>query len=509
MKILRDRKTSVDSALNALPTASAPLSPEEQKRILSLALKKTAQKRIHTAPVQKRSRSKTPVRAAAFLAAACALSAGAFAAAPIVGELVSGKIGFFTDAKSQSEVQNPADAPRGDYTGQQADLESHNMAVGQTVTLDGVNYTLDTVSMDSASLDCFFTITGENIVSKFLDSSIPQPEWYQLNLNAPFLLAQIGGDEPLDRMQDDLYRKDDSSLQYWAHYQLPAEPQGDTITLKLYDTAAMNGGDGLSYTVQLNGEQVRAGARHVEPATLDFGLSDAILGDNPITLDSLCFGTGSGTLVTHSAAEDAFQAAYPNGITAEDYEKLYLPNIDENSIDFTGEMILTDDTGRQLLPSYADGMLTDYTAYTLPAENAKSITFTPVYSQGELNTEYRTVTTAEMEQGVQIAISDVGGYTLQNFKAQGQALTWQMIPYGYTGPMAELFPQDEEYIDTNSNSYALISSQVDPTTGIITCREDYYTADPAQVAKISEFKYIFTYGYSKDESKAVTLPLVQ
>ena len=461
MKILPSRTPSVDSALNALPTASAPLSPDEQKRILSLAMKKAAQKRVHTAPAPRRGRSKTLVRTAAFLAAACALSVGAFAAAPLVGELVRGKIGFFTDAKAQSQVQNPMDAPRGDYTGQQADLESHNMAVGQ------------------------------------------------LDINAPRLLAQINGGEAVARTQSDLYRKNDDSFQYWAHFQLPAEPQGDTITLTLSDSAVLIGEDGLRYTVQLNGEQVRAGARHVEPATLDFGLSDVMLGDNPITLDSLYFGTGSGTLVTHSDAADAFSAAYPGGIPAEEYETKYLPNINENSIDFSGAMILTDDTGKQLLPSYPDGAVPDSTAYTLPAENAQSITFTPVYHKGEYQYETRTVTTAEMQQGVKIATSDVGGYTLQNFKAQGQALTWQAVPYGFSGHNPEFFPQDKAYIDTNSNSYALVSSQVDPTTGIISYRQDYYTADPAQVAKISEFRYTFSTGYIADESKAITLPLVK
>ena len=57
-----------------------------------------------------------------------------------------------------------------------------------------------------------------------------------------------------------------------------------------------------------------------------------------------------------------------------------------------------------------------------------------------------------------------------------------MVPYGYA-QSCELTPQDEEYIDTNTNSYAMRSSTVDPTTGIISCRIDYYTADPAQVAK--------------------------
>ena len=58
MKILPSRTPSVDSALNALPTASAPLSPDEQKRILSLAMKKAAQKRVHTAPAPRRGRSR-------------------------------------------------------------------------------------------------------------------------------------------------------------------------------------------------------------------------------------------------------------------------------------------------------------------------------------------------------------------------------------------------------------------------------------------------------------------
>ena len=89
---------------------------------------------------------------------------------------------------------------------------------------------------------------------------------------------------------------------------------------------------------------------------------------------------------------------------------------------------------------------------------------------------------------------------------QGRALTWQMIPYGFV-QYTELMPQDEEYIDTNTNSYAMRSSTVDPTTGIISCRIDYYTADPAQVAKISEFRYLFGSGYHADESRAVTLPL--
>ena len=232
----------------------------------------------------------------------------------------------------------------------------------------------------------------------------------------------------------------------------------------------------------------------------------ALLGDNPITLDSLCFGTGSGSLAVHSEADEKFAETHPFGVVSEDEEKKLRGEDADNPVIFNGGMILTDDTGRELLPSSPDGVSGSAVAYTVPDENAQSITFTPVYHSGVYEYEERTVTVDEMQQGVKIATSDAGGYTLQNFAVQGRALTWQMVPYGYA-QSCELTPQDEEYIDTNTNSYAMRSSTVDPTTGIISCRIDYYTADPAQVAKISEFRYLFGGGYHADESRAVTLPL--
>ena len=73
--------------------------------------------------------------------------------------------------------------------------------------------------------------------------------------------------------------------------------------------------------MELNGEQVRAGARRVAPTVLDFGITDALLGDNPITLDSLCFGTGSGSLAVHSEADEKFAETHPFGVVSEDEER--------------------------------------------------------------------------------------------------------------------------------------------------------------------------------------------
>ena len=91
--------------------------------------------------------------------------------------------------------------------------------------------------------------------------------------------------------------------------------------LRQLDSHDAAGEPGLSYTMELNGEQVRAGARRVAPTVLDFGIADALLGDNPITLDSLCFGPGRGSLVKHSEADDKFAQPHPLAVASEDEEK--------------------------------------------------------------------------------------------------------------------------------------------------------------------------------------------
>lgn len=186
---MRNYTENADSLLEQYPTKTVPLSKQEEKRIYDMALKKIEKEGSYTPPKLKKHR-RVPVCVAAAVAATCVLSAG-IAAAPYIKELAGGKIGFFTDAKSQAQVQNVLDAPRGEYGGQQSDTEAHNTEIGQTQTLDGVNYTLDKVSMDAATLDCFFTVSGENVVSKFLDADSIYPEWEQLSSNTPWMLSLI------------------------------------------------------------------------------------------------------------------------------------------------------------------------------------------------------------------------------------------------------------------------------------------------------------------------------
>ena len=107
---MRNYTENADSLLEQYPTKTMPLSKQEEKRIYDMALKKIEKAGSYTPPKLKKHR-RVPVCVAAAVAATCVLSAG-IAAAPYIKELASGKIGFFTDAKSQAQVQNVLDAPR-------------------------------------------------------------------------------------------------------------------------------------------------------------------------------------------------------------------------------------------------------------------------------------------------------------------------------------------------------------------------------------------------------------
>ena len=112
---MRNYTENADSLLEQYPTKTVPLSKQEEKRIYDMALKKIEKAGSYTPPKLKKHR-RVPVCVAAAVAATCVLSAG-IAAAPYIKELAGGKIGFFTDAKSQAQVQNVLDAPRGEYGG--------------------------------------------------------------------------------------------------------------------------------------------------------------------------------------------------------------------------------------------------------------------------------------------------------------------------------------------------------------------------------------------------------
>ncbi len=451
-------------------------------------------------------------RTGALLVAAavlCAVSVTAVAAGPTLLKMMNGKIGFFDHAPAHSEVQNPADTLHGEYPDVAVSMESYNTAVGQTAESNGVSITLDTISMDAAAMNVFFTITGDQAVKGVLDPDDYAPEWSQLWMYAPYFYAPTVNGEPTAVENGmDFYRVDDNTLKLWKHYNLTAAPQGETVTVALKETRALDVEGSWSFTVHLDGASVRAGSRGVKAGAFETAA-------DPLRLQYLAFGPVGGVIAAdigaseHRTENGGYQVEHPGW----DPSNLYI----------------TDDTGKVLYETADSARGTSSVGtrsfnLSAPAPGAASVTLTPVLydAAGKSAIEKRAVTAEEMKNGAQIDTSPLGGYTVRNYKVEGSAITFQLVPYGWCGPYAvELIAEDDGIISYAKSSVSdaatgeemvgyhsgLLSSTADPQTGIITVRHDYYAATEDELNQITEWRYYYSAGYSLDTAHAVTLPL--
>lgn len=513
--------------LGAIRDPAPALSRQEQDRILRRALEKAglpapATPAEPTPPLRVAGHRRGLHRAlslAAAVAVVGGLSVTAFAVGPQLIRMLRGKVAFFEEAPAQSQVDNALDAPRGSYEGAQQEIEAYNAPVGQSVTSNGVTVTLDNIAMDGATMDVFFTITGQDAIAAVLDSDSYLPDWGKLfGVGPDFWRATVNGQEILDRINGDYYRQDDGTLKLWQHFVLTEMPQGDTLTIAMQANRALNVEGDWSFSVTLDGSSVRSGTRQAAPGVYEMGqktfpnsavaqglvTADQVQ-DRPLRLTNLAFGPLGGSISTSSNYQEVETAqgtvCYTDGMGAD-------------------EFYITDDTGKELYltrdPSY--GANSQY-SLTLPDPAATSVTLTPVLTE-EGAGEEKQVTAEELKQGVQLATSELGGYTVQNYRLEGSTITMELVPYGWPGRI-ELIPEDEGLIsmatsqavdaDTGETftAYhsALRSETSDPTTGVITLRMDYYAATEEELATVTTYHYHCNSGYRLDTDHALTLPL--
>lgn len=504
--------------LEALDPPQADMTQEERNRLENAVLARVAAAKRTAAPRPAvRAARRAPRRlagAAAAVAAVSAFSLTAYAVGPALLQMLQGKVGFFAEAPAAGEVDNAADAPRGTYDALQTSIEAYNAPVGQTVTCSGVTITLDNISMDAAGMDVFFTVTGERAVKGVLDPDDYQPEWSQLGAAEPrFWEVTVNGEAIAQKDTSDFYRVDDNTLKLWCHYLLAETPAGETVSVQLAETSSALGVEGeWRFDVALDGASVRAGGKTVAPGTYETG-------SEPLTLSRLAFGPVGGVVGTEVTETPITEGVFQNYVTHG------LP---------ANMLYIVDDTGRELAMTKEESTgstVGETTYYNLiaPDPAATALTVTPVLftepAEGQDWAEQRTVTTEELQNGAKIETSPIGGYTVQNFKREGSAITMDLVPYGWTGGRClELMPDDEGLISMVASSAvqvggpedgqtvtaylsALCSSSFDPKTGVFTLRFDYYAATEEELAQITTWHYYYESGYSLDTAHAVTLPL--
>lgn len=520
-----ENRKDFDRDLEQLTTRQTPMTQEERDRILALAWSKAglepAAPQPKTPPAR---RAAKPLRTVAIAAAAvCALAVTAFAA-PALIRMAKGEIGFFRDAPGQSEVDNAVDAPRGEIENARTALEAYNAPVNQSVTDAGVTITLDNICMDAASMDVFFTITGEQAMEGVIDKDEYYPDWYQFCSAGPlFWRGGINGREGAFALDsNDFYRADSATIQLWCHFLLQEVPQGDEVTVTLSTDRALNQKGNWSFAVTLDGAQVRAGARQAAPGVYETGISQVneinaanvgnyedyrdLLSHVPLRLEKLVFGPLGGVIRT-------------------DFGDLKMDENNTLSGSTVGlsafDLLLTDDTGKTLPVTYgSSGNGGGDLNVALPDPAATSITITPVRQDIE-SWEERHYTVEEMKSGVQMPTSSLGGYTVQDYRVEGSSITMKLVPYGWASRNPQLSPDDDgritmvtsevQDLDTGETltAYhsALQSEQVDPQTGVISWRVDYYAATGDELNAIPSWRLFYEGDAELDTAHAVTLPL--
>ena len=177
-------RRAADELLDALSRleldAPPPLPEEQSRRICERAARQIFQEQNGCQDTERGSKMengtkkgrRTLGRAVRIGLIAAALCCGGTltvcAVGPRIVSMLSGSIGFFSEAPSPSEVADPVEAPRTDFTETRRKLEAYNAPIGETVTDNGVSVSLDNISMDVSSMDIFLTISGDEAIGAIM-----------------------------------------------------------------------------------------------------------------------------------------------------------------------------------------------------------------------------------------------------------------------------------------------------------------------------------------------------
>lgn len=495
------------------PLNTNPLDQSQSERICQMALQKLRSE--HTGHAQESIPFRGQQRAAhkdrrrvgrslriGLVAAAllCVSSISVYAVGVKLLPMLAENIGFFENAPSRHQVDNPAQAPRGEHGSQQM-VEVFNTAVGTSVENSGITLTLDNVSMDIAGVDAFFTVQGQQVIEKLIAENDYMPLWDVLG-SGTFFDAKLNGlDMQYAAQSNDWYQTEDGALKVMVHFLMPQLPEGEQLNLQISSSLLMKQEGNWSFDVALDGASVRSGGKVGEAGTHALPKEvDEAVGEINMDLDLayLAFGPRGGVMMTNN---NYWEQQEENGVP------LY-SGYDHSTPD---RFMITDSTGKVLFVTNSmaysydedDRFIADL---TLPDPAATSVTLTPMKWMGYEHTENLTFTTQQLKEGVKIPCGPESGYYIKDFVQEGSSFRWELEPYGYGPNTLELIPNDAEMITMTNGHSGLISSVVDPRTGTYSCRLDYYVATPEEVASIQEWS-VPVGGYQPDHAHAITIPL--
>ncbi|MDR3308042.1 MAG: DUF4179 domain-containing protein [Coriobacteriales bacterium] len=417
------------------------------------------------------------------------------------------------------------------FQGSQASLEQFNAPVGQTQAFDGGTITLDAVAVDDSFVNAFFTLAFDQPIDTtglHTGSNAPVPTWWGLFILAPRFHLLANGQpftanttpvSTVDSQDCDPYLVDEHTLAVMVHQVIVTpQPNQFELTIDVDDLKVFAGGteplypslqSGLVFKVLVNKGAPAALTRAIEPGIYTFTGGQE---QRTLDLQRIAF-TPFGATVTVAEQMAGDVPAQPQGLEA------YLVADDRGNtaqvlwvggLDGRSELIGAEMDGKESKLSVAR-----YSSYTYELlgldPTTQSVTLTPIVSNDGAAGQNGLRTANLTQVGAQVAVTPLGGYTVETYLVEDSRITVTLKPYGhllaYQGKTL-FMPDDLTSVKlAENNQDVLTHSYFDRATGTLTTTWDYYATTEEELRTITAFAYLYDATFSLDHEAALTLPL--
>ncbi|MDR3315447.1 MAG: DUF4179 domain-containing protein [Coriobacteriales bacterium] len=399
-----------------------------------------------------------------------------------------------------------------------ADREKFNVAVGQTVELDGVSVTCDTVAVDGNFVDVYLTYTYDDPIDLSAELGIELSENdYAFHMFTPQPTVSVNGysigQAGREAKDGNTYFADDEHkvIKTVTDYLIPItvsdvveiEVTIDPLTSNDGSTSALPEQVVFKTQVDISGAATETVA--VAPGQYEFVIDGQT---RILDLEKLAI-TPFGVVISVHTHDDALSAG-----------GTYLDLRDFRIID---------DQGNEYGKSVPDPNppLGSHNAHYMPYSlftpgsalqgelhagelrggpaGIKSFTIVPISKVNESGPRTYGLT----DIGVQIPVTPTGGYYLRSYQVSGNILTITAEPYG-----DEIVSHSSEFIldDDSLDEQALdglMTTSYDKETNLYTTQLEFYTASEEEIREITHFHVYYYEGeplFAGDIS--LTLPLL-
>lgn len=378
--------------------------------------------------------------------------------------------------------------------------EKYNVAVGQTVQLDGVAVTLDTIALDDNFIDVFLTYTYDEPIDlkAVVDSRYADFNAINLFTSQPTVVINgyaIGGPQREAKDATAYFASDEQRVikkvvDYLIPITMPNVIDIEVILDPFTDNHTYVSAipQQVVFTVQVDKSAAALQTQAVAPGQYEFVIDGQT---RILDLEKLAV-TPFGAVVSVNTHGDVLS----DGGTYLDIR----------------DFLIIDDQGneyRLFTPQSAlQGELHAGELRDVPA-SVQSFTITPLSKADENGPrDYRL-----NDSGVQIPTSPEGGFYLRDYQVNGNILTIMAEPYGNELTLVQGANYLREFIVDNgflAQQYpgAMMSGSYDKGTNLYTSRHEYHTAPEEEIRKITHFHVYYDEGEpAYNQAAALTLPL--